>query len=52
VSRLGFGKAGELDDEEMEGELDLEVLDKVHLAGASIRPNAETPERNRSLILS
>jgi CRP-like cAMP-binding protein len=34
VSRLGFGKTGELDDEEMEGELDLEVLDKVHLAGA------------------
>lgn len=34
VSRLGFGKAGALKDEEMEGELDLNILDNVHLAGA------------------
>ena len=34
VSRLGFGADGHLDAEEMEGELDLEVLEKVHLAGA------------------
>ncbi len=34
VSRLGFGKSGQVSDEEMDGELDLAVLENVHLAGA------------------
>ena len=35
VSRLGYGEAGGLDDEIIqEDELDLEVLDRVHVAGA------------------
>jgi len=34
VTRMGFDKAGALEDDEMQGELDFEVLDKLHLAGA------------------
>lgn len=35
VKRLGFGETGELDDSrEMDNELDLGVLDRLHLAGA------------------
>ena len=34
VSRLGFGIDGALQDEMMQDELDLSVLDNVHLAGA------------------
>ena len=34
VSRLGFGKIQKLSDEEMDGELDMELLEKLHLAGA------------------
>ncbi len=34
VARMGFDKVSTLDDDEMQDELDFEVLDKLHLAGA------------------
>jgi CRP-like cAMP-binding protein len=34
VQRMGYGKQGKLDDAEVDGELDINVLDNVHLAGA------------------
>lgn len=34
VKRMGYGSAARLADEQLEGELDINVLDNVHLAGA------------------